>query len=104
MTSRRPGWGRSATVRLQGNADRRDEDPARERGAATRAETRLGPVEGDREIRLDDWIRGITRREVDRGRSVDRDDRDAERAGTGDQLDGLADRLAEDTGHAGPEK
>src|SRR3954451_24013583 len=72
------GSAMSDAIRADGDADRRHENTARERGPALRQEPGLGAVERDGEVGADDGIRRVAGREVDRGRRVDGHDRNAE--------------------------
>ena len=75
--------------------------PAGEGRAAPRPQAGLGPVEGHGEVGAHGRVGGLAARQVDRGRRVDGDDRDAGLPGAPDELDGRADRLAQlaaDTG------
>src|SRR5665811_2244660 len=67
-TSRQPGpRGPSGTIRLGGDPDRRDQDAARDAAPTPRQEALLGPVEGHRDVGLDDRVGELAGGEVARG-------------------------------------
>src|SRR4029077_9144769 len=65
-TSRQPTFrAPSATVGLLRDPDRRDEDLAGKGGSTLREQAGLRAMERDREVRTNDGLRGIARRQVD---------------------------------------